>query len=159
MELLYQSSNNKNLYQYEEELCNIYIIDERGGVIFPNHDLFKDFDETEQQGFSNLMKAMESLAKDMGNQELNSIQLGKDRYYSKIDEITNINFIYKTNKNKKERLVVSTLDKIKNSFLNHFTGKFTASEEEQRYLMLNFLESLVEIFDEENKVKNFLKVL
>jgi len=159
MELLYQPINEKNFSLIEKELFNIYILAENGDILYPNQVLFKDLDDFHQIGLSNFIRAMESFVKDIGGQELNSIQLGDETFFSKVDEITKITFLYKTDKMMQEKRVSQLLNKIKNAFLHHFTGKFTADDVEKTKLMHDFIESIIKILKEQNKVKNFLTAL
>lgn len=159
MELVYNVFGTGSEAEVEEEIYKIYIIQEDGEVLFPNDLIFKDMDNYQQNMFSNLMMAMQHFAKDLANEDISTFQMGAEKIYSKKDPITNITFIYKTDKKTKDKRVFNLLNRVKNAFINQFTGNFNADRESKIRLMESFIIELDNILEEKNKVNNFLKCL
>lgn len=159
MELVYNVFGNGSDVRIEEEIYKIYIIREDGDVLFPNDLIFKDMDDYQQTMFSNLMMAMQHFAQDLGDKEVSTFQIGSEKIYSKKDPITNITFIYKTDKKSKDKIVFNLLNRVINAFINKFTGAFNAERETKIKLMESFIIELENILEEKNKVNNFLSCL
>lgn len=98
-------------------------------------------------------------ATEIGGKETNVIQLGNSTILSSKDELSDIRFVLKCTKDVNQKKMMQVLNKIKNLFINTFTGHLYDADDVQKKLKVEFEDKLNKMLESESNVSRFLEVL
>ncbi|TFF93663.1 MAG: hypothetical protein EU544_05545 [Promethearchaeota archaeon] len=139
-----------------EEIKSIYIIDSKGNPFFVKELFTQDSENAEAVLLSNFIAALQTFASELGGKQAKIIKLGESKIFTLIDNLTKLYFVIKAKRDAKEKKILDILKKIKNLFINKFTGHLTDSEENKREIMKEFIPELDEILEPQDRVQEFL---
>lgn len=125
-----------------KEIQCIYIIDNMGKPIFIQENYVQGSGNPEHALLSDFISALQSFAKEFGEEETRIVELSDAKIYSIRDKILDYLFIMKCNVNSKNKKMFEILSKIKNLFINKFLGSLILSEDEKKIIMSSFEEEL-----------------
>jgi len=141
----------------KEILC-IYIIDDKGTPIFIRENYIQGSGEANHALLSDFVTALQSFAQEFGEDETRVIELSDAKILSSKDNLTNYLFILKCDINSKNKKMFGILKKIKNIFIEMFTGYLASSEDKKKEIMVAFEAALSkEIVEPADGFKVFLK--
>ena len=142
----------------KEILC-FYIIDNKGTPILIRENYIQGLGNADHALLSDFITALQSFAKEFGEEETKMIELSDAKIYSTKDKLMNYNFIIKSDINAKNKKMFDTLNKIKNLFIDKFIGQLTSSEEKKKQIMVSFKDDLNKFLEPIDNIKGFLKSL
>ena len=141
----------------KEILC-IYIIDEQSNPIFIRENYIQGSGDANHALLSDFVTALQSFAREFGEEETRVVELSDAKILSSKDHITNYLFAIKCESNAKNKKMFGILNQIKNLFIDKFTGHLANSEETKKKIMLSFETDLSKIITEPtDTLSNFLK--
>ena len=142
----------------KEILC-IYIIDDKGTPILIHENYIQGLGNADHALLSDFINALQSFAKEFGEEETRMIELSDAKIYSTKDKLMNYYFIIKSDINAKNKKMFDILNKIKNLFIDKFIGQLTSSEEKKKQIMVSFKDDLNKFLEPIDNIKGFLKSL
>lgn len=142
------------------DVNSVYVLDENQVVIISYENQVENSKDLDSSYFSQFFSAIQMLASEFGkDKEVEEIELGEYRLCASKDHVTNYTFMLNCNKKIKSKKILSILKEIKNRFINIFMGKLNAPPEEKNALIQLYINSLNELFKDQNKLSNFLGAL
>ena len=143
----------------KEILC-IYIIDDTGTPIFIRENYIQGSENANHALLSDFVTALQSFAKEFGEEETRIVELSDAKIFSTLDSLTNYLFIIKSDMIAKSKKMFEMLKKIKNLFIDSFMGHLASSEQQKKKIMESFENALNELLeDPSDKFLGFLKSL
>ncbi len=100
----------------------VHIIDDSGGTFFSLETQEQDSAGTNSTLFSRLVFALQSIAKDLEVNEVQSVEMGSNRFFLCKDQTSNYLFILKTNRDAEARMITPTLQAIIEKYHERFLG-------------------------------------
>ena len=141
----------------KEILC-IYIINDKGTPIFIRENYIQGSGDANHALLSDFITALQSFAREFGEKETRIVELSDAKILSTMDYITNYLFILKCDINSKNKKMFGILYKIKNLFIEKFTGYLASSEDKKKEIMISFELALNEVLAEPaSTLSGFLK--
>ena len=141
-----------------KEIMCIYIIDEKSNPIFIRENYLQGSGDANHALFSDFVTALQSFAREFGEEETRVIELGDAKILSTKDNITHFLFAIKCESNAKNKKMFGILNQIKNLYIDKFTGHLASSEEIKEEIMRSFEIEIIKIISEpKDKLSNFLK--
>ena len=143
----------------KEILC-IYIIDDTGTPIFIRENYIQGSENANHALLSDFITALQSFAKEFGEEETRIVELSDAKIFSTLDSLTNYIFIIKSDINAKSKKIFEILNKIKNLFIDSFMGQLASSNEKKTKIMVSFEHNIDVLLEEpSDKFLGFLKSL
>jgi predicted nucleic acid-binding Zn-ribbon protein len=140
----------------KEILC-IYIIDNKGTPIFIRENYIQGSGNADHALLSDFISALQSFAKEFGEEETRMIELSDAKIYSARDKLTNYYFIIKCDINTKNKKMFDILNKIKNLFIDKSLGQLTSNDEKKKQIMASFEDALNDLLEPRENIEDFLK--
>ncbi len=137
-----------------KEIKSIQIVDAKGKILFSRENHIQGSGEVNNALLSDFVNALQSFAKELGEEETKIIELGDGKIISNKDKLTGILFILKCNVNAKNKKMFKILNQIKNIFIEKFTGHFTSSEEVKRVIRSSFENAVSELINPKDLIKS-----
>ncbi|MFX1446327.1 MAG: hypothetical protein ACFFHV_23270, partial [Promethearchaeota archaeon] len=137
----------------------IYIIDDRGATIFSYETTVQGSLRNNHAIISHFLHALQSIGKNLGDNEVKSIDLGNNRFYLTKEKLTNYLFIIKTDTNADFEFINLLLKQIMFKFVEKFTGHFKLVVDEKIELINSFKEDIKEILRYKSKFEKFSETL
>ena len=140
-----------------KDILGIYIIDENRNPIFLYEIFKKESSEMEYALLANFISAFENFTDELGGLNKRSVDLGNTILFWDEDNITNTIFILRCVKNAKEKRMLGHLKKIKNAFIDIFTGHLQDSKEVKINLTRVLERKIRDMFEKESDIAKFLR--
>ena len=137
----------------------IYIIDNTGATIFSYENLIQGSLNSNHTIISHFLFALQSVGKNLGYNEVKSINLGNNRFFLTKEKLTNYLFILKSDRDADLELITLLLKQIKHKFVEKFTGHFTLIIDEKIELLNSFKEDVKEILMNKSNFEKFSETL
>ena len=141
------------------EIIWIYIIDSSGATIFGYDNYVKGNSEVNHTLLSHFIYALQSVAKNMGEDETKEVEINKNKFFLIKEKLTNYLFIIKTKLNAKSEVISPILTKIKEKFVEKFTGHFTLPVQDKIKLLRSFKEDVKRIIEGKNHLSSLIESL
>lgn len=138
-----------------KEIDGAYIFSGDGGLIFTLENL-EDGSAFDSDYLGDFLSAVESIALNIGEEEVNTLEFGNIKFFHTRDKLTKIGFAIKCKKNTKPKKIKQVLTNIMNVFLERFTGNFSSEVTIKKQQMESFIETISEQLGKGNKVEYFL---
>ena len=136
----------------------IYIIDEKANPIFIRENYLQGSGDANHALLSDFITALQSFAREFGEEETKVIQLSDAKILSSKDNLTHYLFAIKCESEAKNKKMFGILNQIKNLFIEKFMGHLASSEEIKKKIMLSFETELNEIIAKpKDNLSKFLK--
>jgi len=142
-----------------DDIIWIYIIDNSGATIFSYENNLKGTSEVNQALLSHFIYALQSIAKNLEEEEIKEVVIDKNRFFLMKEKLTNYLFIIKTKPNAKSVILKVILKKIKNRFVEKFTGHFTLPVQDKIKLLKSFREDVKRIIEGKNHLLDLVESL
>ncbi|MBN1802283.1 MAG: roadblock/LC7 domain-containing protein [Candidatus Lokiarchaeota archaeon] len=135
----------------------IFVVDKVGKVIFPYGEEFESLGKNDKELLSGFVSAFQSLARELGEEEMKEARLGTSKLFFTKDRISEISFVIKATIYSRQKKMFQILEKIKNLFINTFIGHMHEENEAIKYLLDSFSINLEKLLSEQpdTKVKGF----
>ncbi|MFX1313825.1 MAG: hypothetical protein ACFFHD_14640 [Promethearchaeota archaeon] len=133
-----------------DKIIWIYIIDRSGATIFSYEPYIKGNSEVNITLLSHFIHALQAVAKNMKYDEIKEVNIDKNRFFLIKEKLTNFLFIIKTKPKTQSEIISSTLTKIKEKFVEKFTGHFTLPVQDKIKLLKSFKEDVKRIIEGKN---------
>ncbi|MFX1238016.1 MAG: hypothetical protein ACFE8P_09890, partial [Promethearchaeota archaeon] len=132
-----------------------------GKFIFSGGDSLQTMEKDDRNLLSGFVGAFQSLAQELGQEEMKEAQLGSSKLFFTKDKITEISFVIKAEATAKKKKMFQLLEKIKNLFINTFMGHMYEESEAKNYLFESFAINLDNLIKDntDEKVKGFFNGL
>jgi len=132
------------------EIIWIYIIDNSGATIFSYDNYVNKNSDVNHSVLTHFVHALQSVAKNIQEDEIKVVSIDRNKFFLIKEKITNYLFIIKAKPNTKSELIDPILRKIKNKFVEKFTGHFTLAVQEKITLLKSFKEDIKRIIEGKN---------
>ncbi len=142
-----------------KEIKSIQIVDAKGTLLFSRESHIQGSGDVNNILLSDFVNALQSFAKEFGEEETKIIELGDGRIISTKDKLTGVLFILKCNTNAKTKKMFKILNQIKNIFIDKFTGHLTSSEEVKREVRSSFESAVSELLRPQDKIQSLFPKL
>ncbi len=142
-----------------KEIIWIYIIDSSGATIFGYDNYVKGNSEVNHTLLSHFIYALQSVAKNMGEDETKEVEINKNKFFLIKEKLTSYLFIIKTKLNAKPEVISPILTKIKEKFVEKFTGHFTLPVQDKIELLRSFKEDVKRIIEGKNNLSSLIESL
>jgi len=138
-----------------KEIEGAYVLSSKGALIFSQENLGEgtDFD---LNYLSDFLSTIETIAMNVGEEEVKIIEFGNIKFYHARDKLTKIGFCFKVRKDIKQKKIYPMLSHFMNIFLERFTGNFTSPDVVKKQKMDDFIKSISDLLGEGKKVEYFL---
>ncbi|MFW9902453.1 MAG: hypothetical protein ACFFDY_14395, partial [Candidatus Thorarchaeota archaeon] len=133
-----------------DEIIWIYIIDKSGATIFNYDNYIKKSSDVDNSILTHFIHALQSVAKNIEEDEIKVVNIDKNKFFLIKEKLTSYLFIIKAKPNAKSELINPILRKIKNKFVEKFTGQFTLAVQEKISLLKSFKEDIKRIIEGKN---------
>ncbi|MFW9880640.1 MAG: hypothetical protein ACFFG0_46825 [Candidatus Thorarchaeota archaeon] len=137
----------------------IYIIDSSGATIFSYDNYVKGNSEVNHTLLSHFIYALQSVAKNIGEDETKEVEINKNKFFLIKEKLTSYLFIIKTKLNAKPENINPILKKIKEKFVEKFTGHFTLPIQDKIKLLQSFKEDVKNIIEGKNHLLSLIESL
>ena len=142
-----------------DEIIWIYIIDSSGATIFSYDNYIKGSSDVVHSILTHFIHALQSVAKNIEEDEIKIVNIDKNKFFLIKEKLTSYLFIIKTKPNAKSEIINPILRKIKNKFVEKFTGHFTLPVQEKISLLKSFKEDIKRIIEGKNHLLDLLNTL
>lgn len=142
-----------------DEIIWIYIIDSSGATIFSYENYVQGSSEVNHALLSHFIYALQSIAKNIEEDEIKKVDIDKNKFFLINEKLTSFLFIIKTKQNAKSEIIKPILKKIKERFVEKFTGHFTLPVQEKIELLKSFKEDVKKIIEGKNHLINLIDSL
>ncbi|MFX0167667.1 MAG: hypothetical protein ACFE9V_20285 [Candidatus Hodarchaeota archaeon] len=142
-----------------KEIIWIYIIDSSGATIFGYDNHIQGNSEVNQTLLSHFIYALQSVAKNIGEDEIKEVEISKNKFFLMKEKLTSYLFIIKTKPNAKSEIINPILKKIKKKFVEKFTGHFTLPVQDKIKLLRSFKEDVKRIIEGKNHLASLVESL
>jgi len=142
-----------------KEIIWIYIIDSSGATIFGYDNYVKGNSEINHTLLSHFIYALQSVAKNMGEDKTKEVEINKNKFFLIKEKLTSYLFIIKTKPNAKSEIIDPILKKIKDKFVKKFTGHFTLPVQDKIKLLRSFKEDVKRIIEGKNHLLSLIDSL
>ncbi|MFW9897309.1 MAG: hypothetical protein ACFFD7_16010 [Candidatus Thorarchaeota archaeon] len=142
-----------------KEIFWIYIIDSSGATIFGYDNYVKGNSEVNHTLLSHFIYALQSVAKNLGEDETKEVEINKNKFFLIKEKLTNYLFIIKAKPNAKSEVITLILKKIREKFMEKFTGHFTLPVQDKIELLRAFKEDVKRIIEGKNHLLNLIESL
>ncbi|MFX1326497.1 MAG: hypothetical protein ACFE8N_16215 [Promethearchaeota archaeon] len=142
-----------------DEIIWIYIIDNSGATIFSYENFLMGNSEINHALLSHFIHALQSMAKNLEEEEIKEVIIGENRFYLSKEALTNYLFIVKTKPTAKYENLKLILKKIKDRFVEKFTGHFTLPVQDKLELIQSFKEDVKKIIEGKNHLLDLVETL
>ncbi|MFX1457372.1 MAG: hypothetical protein ACFFDB_18555 [Promethearchaeota archaeon] len=142
-----------------KEIIWIYIIDSSGATIFGYDNYVKGNSEVNHTLLSHFIYALQSVAKNLGEDETKEVEINKNKFFLIKEKLTSFLFIIKAKPNAKSEVITSILKKIREKFMEKFAGHFTLPVQDKIELLRSFKEDVKRIIEGKNHLLNLIESL
>jgi len=142
-----------------DEIIWIYIIDKSGATIFNYDNYIKKSSDIDHSILTHFIHALQSVAKNIEEDEIKVVNIDKNKFFLMKEKLTSYLFIIKAKPNAKSELINPILRKIKDKFVEKFTGHFTLAVQEKISLLKSFKEDIKRIIEGKNHILDILNTL
>ena len=142
-----------------DEIVWIYIIDSSGGTIFSYENYVQGHSVVNHTLLSHFVYALQSVAKNIEEDEIKEVDIDKNKFFLIKEKLTSYLFIIKTKPNAKTEIIKPILKKIKDKFVEKFTGHFTLPVQDKIKLLKSFKEDVKRIIEGKNHLISFIESL
>ena len=142
-----------------DEIIWIYIIDNSGATIFNYDNYLNENSDVNHSILTHFIHALQSVAKNIEEDEIKVVNIDKNKFFLMKEKLTSYLFIIKAKPNAKSELINPILRKIKNKFVEKFTGHFTLAVQEKISLLKSFKEDIKRIIEGKNHILDILNTL
>ncbi|MHA2282146.1 MAG: hypothetical protein ACXAC5_14990 [Promethearchaeota archaeon] len=142
-----------------DEIIWINIIDDSGAIIFSYENYVKGTSEVNHALLSHFIHALQSVGKNLQEDEIKEVDIAKDKFFLIKEKLTSYLFIIKTKPHTQSEIIQLILKKIKNKFLQKFTGHFTIPIQEKIELLKSFKEDVKNIIEGKNHLLDLVESL
>ncbi|MFW9820365.1 MAG: hypothetical protein ACFFE5_12210 [Candidatus Thorarchaeota archaeon] len=141
------------------EIIWIYIIDNSGAIIFSYDNYINGNSEVDHSILTHFIHALQSVAKNILEDEIKIVNIDKNKFFLIKEKLTSYLFIIKAKPNAKSEIIDPILRKIKNKFVEKFTGHFTLPVQEKISLLKSFKEDIKRIIEGKNHLLDLINSL
>ena len=138
---------------------SIYIINNKGNLIYLHENFQRNSGILRLDSISKLFSLLTSYSVNVGEEDVQILEMGSSNAYSTRDKISNVQFVVKFDKKTKQKVVNKVLKVIKNTFIEKFEGNFNKSIEEKASLMDDFVRIIEDTIGKGKNVDYFLEEL
>ena len=140
-----------------DEIYWVYIIDETGKTLFSYENHIQGSSTANTALLSHLIYALQSISKDIGEDQVKKVEMGNDKYFLTKEKLTNYLFILKTHRNANSEDIFPILNEIKTKFIEKFTGDFYIDVDKKIEILNSFREDIKEILKHKSNLERFLE--
>ncbi|MFX1574229.1 MAG: hypothetical protein ACFFB0_15915 [Promethearchaeota archaeon] len=134
-----------------DDIIWIHIIDSSGANVFSYENYIKGTSEVNLALLSHFIYALQAVAKNMEADEVKEVDIDKNKFFLIKEKLTNFLFIIKTKPKAKSDAITIIIKKIKEKFVEKFTGHFTLPVQEKLELLKAFKEDVKRIIEGKNQ--------
>ena len=142
-----------------DEIIWIYIIDNSGATIFNYDNYLNENSDVNHSILTHFIHALQSVAKNIEEDEIKVVNIDKNKFFLTKEKLTSYLFIIKAKPDAKSELINPILRKIKDKFVEKFTGHFTLAVQEKISLLKSFKEDIKRIIEGKNHLLDILNTL
>ena len=142
-----------------EGLESIYIFNSERKLIYVQEYKAQNTQIYHPEALSDFLSLVKSLARSLGEDEINSVEIGNSVIYTLQDKVKNILFVLKCEKNGNKKKIIELLKTIMNEFIITFDGNFNKPLNKKEKLMELFIIAIGKICGASTKVTYFLNEL
>ena len=142
-----------------DEIIWIYIIDNSGATIFNYDNYVNENSDVNHSILTHFIHALQSVAKNIEEDEIKVVNIDKNKFFLTKEKLTSYLFIIKAKPVAKSELINPILRKIKDKFVEKFTGHFTLAVQEKISLLKSFKEDIKRIIEGKNHILDILNTL
>ncbi|MFX1310419.1 MAG: hypothetical protein ACFE8C_12020 [Promethearchaeota archaeon] len=142
-----------------DEIVWIYIIDSSGATIFSYENYIQGNSEVNHILLSHFVYALQSVAKNLEVDMIKEVDIDKNKFFLIKEKLTSYLFIIKTKPNAKSEIIKPILIKIKEKFVEKFTGHFTLPVQDKLKLLKSFKEDVKKIIEGKNHLIDLIESL
>ncbi|MFW9876086.1 MAG: hypothetical protein ACFFG0_23530 [Candidatus Thorarchaeota archaeon] len=142
-----------------DEIIWIYIIDNSGATVFSYENYIKGASQVNHTLLSHFIHALQSVAKNIEEDEIKYVFIDKNKFFLIKEKLTSFLFIIKTKPNAKAEIINPILKKIKNKFVDRFTGHFTLPIQDKIKILQSFKEDVKKIIEGKSQLLSFIESL
>ena len=137
------------------EITGLYIIDTTGAIILSYENHIQGESNASLALLSHFLYALKSIAKDLKEDELKSVEISNNKFFLNREKKTNFLFILKSHRETNSQTIEPILKEIKDRFLEHFTEDTTLYIDEKIEVLNLFKENLKTMFRQKSNMENF----
>ncbi|MFX0007874.1 MAG: hypothetical protein ACFFA7_13410 [Promethearchaeota archaeon] len=141
------------------EIIWIYIIDNSGATIFSYDNYANGNSDIDHSILTHFIHALQSVAKNIEEDEIKVVNIDRNKFFLIREKLTSYLFIIKAKPNAKSEIINPILRKIKNKFVEKFTGHFTLPVQEKVTLLKSFKEDIKRIIEGKNHLMDLINTL
>ncbi|MHA2008263.1 MAG: hypothetical protein ACXABO_20945 [Promethearchaeota archaeon] len=142
-----------------DEIIWIYIIDSSGATIFSYENYINGMSQVNHALLSHFIYALQSVARNIGEDEIKEVDIDKNRFFLIKEKFTSYLFIIKSKSNANTETIEPILKRIKEKFVEKFTGHFTLPVQDKLQLLKAFKEDVKNIIEGKNHLVSFIDSL
>jgi hypothetical protein len=142
-----------------KEIHRFFILDDKGEPIYIRENYVQGSGNVNYALLSNFINALKSFAKEYGEDQTKSIELGDETIISSTDKMINYQFIIVCDKNSNKKNMLRILNDIQNIYIEKFLGNLYSNPETKKIIMDSFIEALNKLLEPITDFKDFLKSL
>jgi len=138
---------------------SVYIIDDTGATIFSNEIHIQGAGDVSQAILSNFLFALQSIAKNLKDNEMKSIEMSNSKFLLSKEISTNYLFILKSNRDAELQIIKPIMKEIQDSFVKKIFEYETLFPEEKIQLLNSFKEDIRAILKEKSNIEKFSETI
>jgi hypothetical protein len=138
---------------------SVYIIDDTGATIFSNEIHIQGAGDVSQAILSNFLFALQSIAKNLKDNEMKSIEMSNSKFLLSKEISTNYLFILKSNRDAELQIIKPIMKEIQDSFVKKFFEYENLFPEEKIQLLNSFKEDIKAILKEKSNIEKFSETI
>ena len=138
-----------------DEIYWIFIIDETGKTLFSYENQSQGTSTENLALLSHLIYSLQSISKDIKENQVKGVEMGNNKFFLTIEELTSYLFILKTHRDANSEVINPILNEIKIRFTKKFTGHFSIDVEQKIEIIESFKEDVQEILERNTNVEKF----
>ncbi|MFX0020524.1 MAG: hypothetical protein ACFFAF_17505 [Candidatus Hermodarchaeota archaeon] len=142
-----------------DEIIWIYIIDNTGATVFSYENYIKGTSQVNHTLLSHFIHAFQSVAKNIEEDEIKDLIIDKNKFFLIKEKLTSFLFIIKTKLNARSEIINPILKKVKDRFVDRFTGHFTLPVQEKIKILKSFREDVKRIIEGKNHLASLIESL
>jgi hypothetical protein len=137
----------------------IYIIDDTGATIFSYEIHIQGSGNVSQAIMSHFLFALQSISKDLKNNEMRSVEMSNNKFFLKKETSMNYLFILKSDRDANPQIIEPFMIQIQNKFVKKFHGYQKLFVDEKIELLNSFKEDIRELFNEKSNLEKFFETI
>jgi hypothetical protein len=137
----------------------IYVIDDTGATIFSYEIHIQGSGNISQALLSHFLFALQSIAKDLKDNEMKSVEMGNNKFLLSKEKSINYLFILKSNRDVNPQIIEPLMKQIQDTFVKKFYGYKNLFVDEKIELLNSFKEDIRAILKQKSNIEKFSETI